>query len=135
MSAAKDVLQKLLSDPDIAKSREAVVRYLAAYRVVEQNLGLFDKLARCRDLSEFTSAVYEAVRVKERVLEKLVEGVREGDYEVAFQYSDPRELYRVFDFGQEHLANILKLAGEDPRTVGAVIASMALAYGGVRARR
>ncbi|MEM4639436.1 MAG: hypothetical protein QXT93_06170 [Thermofilum sp.] len=125
------VLQKLLKDEKYTKARDAVVRYLAAYRVIERNLGLFDRLARSRDVSDFMAAIYEGIRVKERVLKKLVEGVKEGEVKVIFDYKEPEDLARIFDFGQEYLNNLLELASEDPKTVGVLIASMALAYGGI----
>ncbi|MEM4563389.1 MAG: hypothetical protein QXI55_05645 [Thermofilum sp.] len=125
------VLEKLLKDEKYTKTRDAVVRYLAAYRVIEQNLGLFDRLARCRDASDFMTVLYEGIRVKERVLEKLVEGVKKGEIKVAFSFDKPEDLARIFDFGQEYLNNLLELASEDPKTVGVLIASMALAYGGI----
>jgi len=127
----KEVLDKLLRDERYVRARDAMVRYLAAYRVVEKNLALFDKLARCRDPSDFIGALYEGVRVKERVLDKVVEGVKRGEIRVVFEFKDPSELARVFDVGQEHLNALVELAREDPRTVGALIASMALAYGGI----
>lgn len=124
----------MLREEKYVKARDAIVRYFAAYRVVEQNLGIFDKLARCRDTSDFVSAVYEGARVKDRVLAKLVEGVKRGEIEVVFEYKTPEELGRIFDFGQESVNSLLELASEDPRTVGVTIAVMALSYGGVRAR-
>ncbi|MEM0460418.1 MAG: hypothetical protein QXZ31_11165 [Thermofilaceae archaeon] len=133
-SSAMEVLQKLLKEEKYAKARDAIVRYLAAYRVIEGNLGLFDKLARCRDISDFMAAIYDGVRVKDRVLEKLVDGVKKNEIEVVFQYKEPEELVRVFDFGQEQLSTLLELASEDPRIVGTLIASLALAYGGIRVR-
>lgn len=128
------VLTRLLREEKYVKARDAVVRYLAAYKVIEQNLAIFDKLARCRDASEFVNAIYEGVRVKDRVLYKLVEGVKKGEIEVVFEYEKPEELGRIFDFGQESVTTLLELANEDPRTVGATLAVMALSYAGLRSR-
>lgn len=131
MNPSKEVLSKLLEEERYVKAREGMVRYLAAYRVIEKNLALFDKLARCRDPSDFIGAIYEGMRVKERVLDKIVEGVKGGEIKVVFEYKDPSELARIFDVGQEHINALAELAREDPRIVGTLIASMALAYGGI----
>ncbi|MBO3842952.1 MAG: hypothetical protein FGF48_11160, partial [Candidatus Brockarchaeota archaeon] len=64
---------------------KAYVRYLGALRVVESDYGLFDKLARPRDFEDFARVVYESVRVQERVLRRLQEGVSRGDFEVVFE--------------------------------------------------
>ena len=113
---------------------DALVRYLAAYKVVEMNYGLFDKLARARDFRDFSGAVYDAMRVKDRVLMRLVEGVERGEYEV---FGEVKDVKRAFDIGSECISKVLDIANKsgDVRQVGAIIASLALAYEGIRSRR
>jgi len=127
------ILNKLLVEENIKRARERYVRYLAAYKVVEGNLALFDKMARCRDLSEFLTAVYESTRVKDRVLRKLEEGVREGDYKITFEIEGP--ISSVFNVGQDDLEKLISLAKDNPRIVGSFLATLALAYGGIQVVR
>ncbi len=124
------VLEKLLKG-EYRTARERYVRYLAAYKIVEQNLSLFDKMARCRDTNDVLSAIYESMRVKDRILNRLEEGVKRGDYRITFECDDIR---KAFSVGSDDVEKIMELAGEDPKTVGLVIATLALAYGGIQAR-
>ena len=126
MNEAANIVKELLSKEGILNEW---MRYLAAYRVIEGNLALFDKLARCRDFREFEMAIYEALRVKDRVKQKLRENVE----------NQKIELYGLqpehFDVGKEALKSIMELATRNPqapRAVGALIASLGLAYGGIR---
>jgi hypothetical protein len=122
------LVEKLLSEPYV----DAYVRYLGAFKVVESDYGLFDKLARPRDFDDFARTVYESVRVQERVLRRLQEGMSRGEYELAVEVKDVDKFFRV---GKECLSKIIDLAKGNPRLVGSVIASLALAYEGVRPRR
>ncbi len=122
------LVDSLLSEPCV----DAYIRYLGAFKVVESDYGLFDKLARPRDLGDFAKTVYDSVRVQERVLKRLQEGVSDGRYEVV---GEVRDLDRVFRIGKECLSKVIDLAKGNPRFVGSIIASLALAYEGVRARR
>ncbi|MCS7105521.1 MAG: hypothetical protein NZ954_08205 [Thermofilaceae archaeon] len=135
MSQKVNVLDKLLNVEEYRRAKEFLVRYLAAYKVVEQNLSLFDKMARCRDVNDFVSAVYEGVRVKDRVLDKLVEGVEKNELRVVFEYKNVSDLRNIFNVGQEHIELIIGLAREDPKLVGSYISALALAYGGISERR
>lgn len=128
--SVKSVVEVILGERCI----DALVRYLAAYKVVEMNYGLFDKLARARDPRDFSNALYEAMRVKDRVLMKLNEGVKRGEYEVL---GEVRDVKLAFDVGSNCISKVLDLASKsgDIRHVGAVIASLALAYEGVKSRR
>jgi len=126
LNEAANIVKELLSKEGILSEW---MRYLAAYRVIEGNLALFDKLARCRDFREFEMAIYEALRVKDRVKQKLRENVE----------NQKIELYGLqpehFDVGKEALKSIMELATRNPqapRAVGALIASLGLAYGGIR---
>ena len=49
MSKPVPVVEKLLSEPCV----DAYIRYLGAFKVVESDYGLFDKLARPRDFDDF----------------------------------------------------------------------------------
>jgi hypothetical protein len=55
-----------------------------------------------------------------------------GEYELVVEVKDVDKFFRV---GKECLSKIIDLAKENPRLVGSVIASLALAYEGVRPRR
>lgn len=126
MNDAANIVKELLSKEDILNEW---MRYLAAYRVIEGNLALFDKLARCRDFREFEIAVYEALRVKDRVKQKLRENVE--NQKIKLYGLQPEH----FDVGKEALKSIMELATRNPqapRAVGALIASLGLAYGGIR---
>ncbi len=128
----REIISRIFSEEDLKKAFDKCVRYLAAYRIVEGNLGLFDKMARCRDYNDFVSAIYEAMRVKDRVLSKLIEGVEKNQYELIFRIEG--DLRKVFDIGQEDVEKIFKSALENPRVVGTVLASLALAYSGIRVK-
>ncbi len=128
----KEVLEKLLTDEEYRRARERYVRYLAAYKIIEMNLSLFDKMARCRDVKELLTAMYESVRVKDRVLRRLEEGTRQGEFRITFECEDIRGTFNV---GEDDLEKLMKLAREDPKTVGVVIATLALAYGGIQPAR
>jgi len=123
-----EIIEKLLSEPCV----DVYIRYLGAFKVVESDYGLFDKLARPRDFEDFTKTVYESIRVQERVLRRLQEGVSGEDYEMIGEIKD---IDRVFRVGKECLLKIIKLAKDNPRLVGSIIASLALAYEGIRSRR
>jgi hypothetical protein len=135
MSTPKGLLEKLLNEEEYKRAREFIVRYLAAYKVVEQNLSLFDKLARCRDVGEFIAALYEGMRVKDRVLDRLVDEVTAGNIGVVFEYKDPSELKRVFNVGHDQIERIVELAKDDPKLVGSLLSALALAYGGLYMKR
>lgn len=113
---------------------EIYVRYLGAFRVVESDYGLFDKLARPRDLEDFARVVYESVRIQERVLRRLEDGISRGEYELV-EAMKGIEIDKLFRVGKNCLTRIMELARENPRLVGSIIASLALAYDGVRERR
>lgn len=115
---------------------EAYVRYLGAFKIVESDYGLFDKLARPRDFEEFVRVVYESVRVQDRVLERLREGVSGGEFEIV-GYEAGRgaeDVERIFRIGKTCLLRIIELARGNPRLVGSLIASLALAYEGIKVR-
>ncbi len=130
MSTTKgqELIEKLLSEPCI----DAYVRYLGAFKVVESDYGLFDKLARPRDLEDFTRTVYDSIRVQERVLKRLQEGLSSGEFELAGDVSD---VDRAFRISKGCLSKVIELARENPRFVGSIVASLALAYEGVRMKR
>jgi hypothetical protein len=111
---------------------DTYVRYLGAFKIVEADYGLFDKLARPRDIEDFTSTIYSSIRVQERVLKRLQEGLERGEYEVV---GDVRDVNRVFRIGKECVLKIIELAKDNPRFVGSIIASLALAYEGVKSKR
>lgn len=121
---------------DILSERcvEKYVRYLGAFRVIESDYGLFDKLARPRDLEDFARVLYESMRVQERVLKKLEDGIFRKDYELV-EGMGGIEIDALFRVGKDCLARIIELAKENPRLVGSIIASLALAYDGVREKK
>jgi len=122
------LINKILSEQCV----DAYVRYLGVFKVVEGDFGLFDKLARSRDIEDFSRAVYESVRVQERVLRRLQEGLSTGRLEVIGEVKDVDRAFRV---GKECLSRIIELAKENPRFMGSIIASLSLAYEGVKERR
>lgn len=100
--------------------------YLAAYRVIEGNLALFDKLARCRDFREFEDAIYETARVKARVMEKLKDGIRRREITISRKLEE-------FDVDEEDLKALMELATvseQAPRVIGSLVASFALLHKG-----
>ncbi len=127
MSGEKiDIIRELLAR---RRTLNGWMRYLAAYKIIEGNLALFDKLARCRSLREFQDALYEASRVKEKVQNKMKEGLSQRKIGLA-------EGLSVDDFiiGEGELREIMELATtnpEAPRMIGSLIASFGLVYGGV----
>jgi len=121
-------IKAILEEPCI----DAYVRYLGAFKVVESDYGLFDKLARPRDLEDFTRVIYESVRVQDRVLGRLKEGISRGEYEVTWDVKDVEKAFRI---DKSCLSKVIELARANPRLVGSIIASLALAYEGVRSRR
>jgi hypothetical protein len=126
-SEEKSLLDKIFSEECI----DAYIRYLGAFKVVESDYGLFDKLARPRDIEDFALTIYSSIRVQERVLRRLQDGLQRGNYEVI---GDVRDVNRAFRVGKECLSKIIELAKSNPRFVGSIIASLALAYEGVRFR-
>jgi len=98
--------------------------YLAAYKVIEGNLSLFDKLARCRDLREFQDALYEAARVKDRVMDKLKEGLEKGELQLSGQPED----FEVDDRDLKELVELATASERAPRVVGSLVASFALLH-------
>jgi len=121
-------VKNILSEPCV----DAYIRYLGAFRVIESDYGLFDKLARPRNFEDFARVVYESVRVQERVLSRLKDGILRGEYEVVGDVGDVEKAFRV---GKNCLSKIMELAKDNPRLVGSLIASLALAYEGIRERR
>jgi len=108
--------------------------YLAAYKAIEGNLALFDKLARCRDLKEFQDAIYEAARVKDRVLEKLKEMARErATSKVPDVEAFASQFAGIFSLSDKDLEELMMLATKSeaaPRAVGSLVASFALLHRG-----
>jgi hypothetical protein len=127
MLGKKVNLDTILSEPCV----DTYIRYLAAFKVVESDYGLFDKLARPRDIEDFTSTVYSSIRVQERVLKRLQEGLKRGEYEVLGEIKDVDKTFRI---GKECVLKIIELAKDDPRFVGSIIASLALAYEGIKSK-
>ncbi len=121
----EDLIEQILGD----KAVSSLTRYLAAYKIVEGNYGLFDKLARARDFEEFSRALYESLRVRDRVLGKLEEGVKRGELEITAETIDA---YKV---AETSIRRVLELAKENPRLVGSIISSLALAREDPRAKR
>ncbi|MEM2045127.1 MAG: hypothetical protein QXO20_02985 [Candidatus Bathyarchaeia archaeon] len=123
----ENLLEIILSEPCI----DTYVRYLGAFKVVESDYGLFDKLARPRDIEDFTLTVYNSIRVQERVLKKLQDGLQKGDLEVIGEVKDVNKAFRV---GKECLSKIIEIAKSNPRFTGSIIASLALAYEGIKSK-
>jgi len=129
-------LSKILENPSIEK----MVRYLGAYRVVEGDLGFFDKLARVRDIRAFVTVINDALRVKDRVFSKLTEGFERREYEVPALAEEKTPnikefIRRALDVGEKDVKEILTLAEQDPNLVAVTISALALAYSGIRSRR
>lgn len=117
-------ITKFLEDEDV----KAIVRYLAAYREVEGDLGTLDELRRVRDFEGFVSVMSKIVRVKNRVLGKLLS---EPDrYEVVFE-GDRR---RLFEMSETNLKKIYEYAGMNAQLTGKLLASLAFASAIVRKR-
>jgi hypothetical protein len=127
-SEETSLLEKIFSEECV----DAYIRYLGAFKVVEADYGLFDKLARPRDIEDFALTIYNSIRVQERVLRRLQDGLQRGDYEVI---GDVRDVNKAFRVGKECLSKIIELAKNNPRFVGSILASLALAYEGVTYRR
>ncbi|MEM1738411.1 MAG: hypothetical protein QXF72_00030 [Nitrososphaerota archaeon] len=127
MSILSEPITEILLEPCI----ETYIRYLGAFKVVESDYGLFDKLARPRDFNDFVRVVYESIRVQERVLMKLEDGISKKEYELAEAIKNV-EINKFFRIGKDCLVRIMELAKENPRLVGSIISSLALAYDGVR---
>lgn len=121
----ENLLEIILSEPCI----DTYIRYLGAFKVVESDYGLFDKLARPRDIEDFTLTVYNSIRVQERILKKLHDGLQKGSFEVVGEVKDVNRAFRV---GKECLSKIIEIAKNNPRFIGSIIASLALAYEGVK---
>ncbi|MEM1542860.1 MAG: hypothetical protein QXV82_09555 [Ignisphaera sp.] len=129
MSKSKEnLLEMILSEQCV----DIYIRYLGAFKVIESDYGLFDKLARPRNIEDFALTVYNSVRVQERVLKRLREGLQSGEIEIIGEVKD---VSRVFRVGKECLSRIIELAKHNPRFVGSIIASLALAYEGVKFKR
>jgi len=120
-------VEKILSERCV----DVYVRYLGALKVTESDYGLFDKLARPRNVEDFIRALYESVRMQERVLRRLREGISQGRYEVIGEVKDVDKTFRI---SKDCLLKIIELAKNHPRIVGGVIASLALAYEGIKIR-
>ncbi|MEM2341859.1 MAG: hypothetical protein QXX94_04860 [Candidatus Bathyarchaeia archaeon] len=123
----ENLLEIILSEPCI----DTYIRYLGAFKVVESDYGLFDKLARPRDIEDFTLTVYSSIRVQERVLKKLQDGLQRGDLEVIGEVKDVNKAFRI---GKECLSKIIEIAKSNPRFIGSIIASLALAYEGIKSK-
>lgn len=100
------------------------IRYLEAYRRIESNYGLFDKLARPRDIEDFARAIYECMRVEDRVLRRLSEGLKSGDFILTI--GKVEDIRKMFNVGKECVSALLVRAKDNPRLVGTVLASLAL---------
>lgn len=124
----ENILEIILSEPCI----DTYIRYLGAFKVVESDYGLFDRLARPRNIEDFASTVYNSIRVQERVLKRLQEGLQSGDFEIIGEVKD---LSRAFRIGKECLSKVIEIARSNPRFVGSIIASLALAYEGIKSKR
>lgn len=115
-----NLVEELLNDDCVNR----FVRYLEAYRRAESNYGLFDKLARPRDFEDFAKAIYECVRVEDRVLRRLSEGLKRGQF--ALTVGEVKDIRKMFSPGKECVSALLARAKDNPRLVGAILASLAL---------
>ena len=127
MNETVEIVKELLAKEHILNKW---TRYLAAYRIMEGNLALFDKLARCRDFKEFEIALYEALRVKDRVRRKLSENLKSNKIKL-YSGLAPEQ----FNVDENDVKILMELATKNPqapRAVGSLIASFGLAYGGIQ---
>jgi len=128
-------VSELVENKDVKR----MVAYLGAFKVVEADLGLFDELARVKDIKSFITVINKFLRSKDRVLTKLAEGIKSGDFD-APALTEVKEgtleekIRRVFDIGSETVKEIIKLAEKDPHLVAAILSSLSLAYLGVRSK-
>ncbi|RLG84980.1 MAG: hypothetical protein DRO18_06480 [Thermoprotei archaeon] len=132
----------MLSIESLIENREIkkFVSYLGAFKVIESDLGLFDELARVKDIEGFASVINKFLRVKDRVINKLIEGIKANEYNVP-ALGELKEkgleegVRKVFDVGSETVKEVLKLAEKNPHLVATVISSLSLAYSGIRPKR
>ena len=131
-------IMKISDNEDIKR----LMRYLGAYKVIEGDLGLFDKLSRVKNIDDFLTCIYVALRVKDRILTKLIEELKKGEeskYEV-LALKDVKagniesSVRKLFEIGEETVRNVVKLSKENPSLVAILLASLALAYSGIRER-
>lgn len=115
-------ITRFLEDEDV----KAVVRYLAAYREVEGDLGTLDELRRVRDFDGFVSVMSKIVRVKSRVISRLIN--EPNKYEVSIE-GDRRKL---FEMSETNLRKIYEYAGINARLAGKLLASLAFASAIIR---
>jgi len=126
-------VSKLVENKDVKR----MVAYLGAFKVIEADLGLFDELARVKDIKSFVTVINKFLRTKDRVLTKLAEGIESGDYDAPAlaevkEGSLEERIRRIFDVGSETVKEVIKLAEKDPHLVAAILSSLSLAYLGVR---
>ena len=128
-------VSELVENKDVKR----MVAYLGAFKVVEADLGLFDELARVKDIKSFITVINKFLRTKDRVLAKLAEGIKSGDFDAPAltevkEGSLEEKIRRVFDVGSETVKEVIRLAEKDPHLVAAILLSLSLAYLGVRSR-
>ncbi|MCS7098702.1 MAG: hypothetical protein NZ922_06965 [Candidatus Methanomethyliaceae archaeon] len=134
MKKNEEIFKQLIEDEYI----DIYIRYLGALKIIESDYGLFDKLARPRDLGDFVRTIYSSIRVQERVLKKLEEGLNK-DYELAEELNkfikELKSIDEAFRVNEECVSRIIEIAKENPRFVGSIIASLALAYEGIKEKK
>ncbi|MEM1542911.1 MAG: hypothetical protein QXV82_09810 [Ignisphaera sp.] len=106
-----------ISDNDI----RAVIRYLAAYREVEGDLGTLDELRRIRSLENLADIMCKLVRVKDRVISKLI-GEPEK-YEVFVEGNRSK----LFNVSETNLEKVYEYAKMNAPLTGKLLSSFAFA--------
>lgn len=104
---------------EIAKNKKVLVaaNYLSWYLEIENDYSIIDKLARARSENDVIDAIYAALRVKARLAKKAVEKDACSKEETFLDKVVP---------GRSIMEELLKLASEDPKATGGVLAILAL---------
>ncbi len=104
---------------EIARNKKVLVaaNYLSWYLEIENDYSIIDKLARARSENDVIDAIYAALRVKARLAKKAVEEKACSEEKTFLDKVVP---------GRSIMEELLKLAGEDPKATGGVLAILAL---------
>ncbi|MEM4469138.1 MAG: hypothetical protein QXS32_08750 [Candidatus Nezhaarchaeales archaeon] len=118
-------IKEFLGDEDV----NAIVRYLAAYREVEGDLGALDELRRVHDFEGFVSVMSKIIRVKNRVISRLMSEAEK--YEIVVE----GDVKKLFEVSETNLKKVYGYATTNARLTGKLLASLAFASMIVRRRK
>jgi uncharacterized protein (DUF2342 family) len=74
-ASSKDVLERAKAEEDLFEAAKALSQYLSVLLSVEYDIDSVDRIAKARRLEDFAEGVYNALRRRENLIQKIKEAL------------------------------------------------------------